>query len=140
MWAVVATIFVYHDAYAQSLSAASMGMAATSISFVLCLIYLLVFPFHPLGMAALIGIGAVAVTLVGQPGAGITTGITTAVVMVVAGMSPHNAWLQPILRLLDTIVGLAVGIVAAWISCHIRSRTLQRAEPNEPAAQTGVRM
>ena len=95
--------------------------------------------FVPIAVA-LIGIGAVAVTLVGQPGAGITTGITTAVVMVVAGMSPHNAWLQPILRLLDTIVGLAVGIVAAWISCHIRSRTLQRAEPNEPAAQTGVRM
>ena len=40
----------------------------------------------------------------------VTTGITTAVVMVVAAMSPHDAWQQPLLRLVDTIVGIAVGI------------------------------
>ena len=39
-----------------------------------------------------------------------TTGITTAVVMVVAAMSPQDAWLQPLLRLIDTVVGIAVGI------------------------------
>src|SRR5882724_3215460 len=131
MWAVVATIFVYHDIYAQSLNAALLRMAATSISFALCLVYLLIFPFHPLGMAALICIGAVAVALIGQPGAGMTTGITTVVVMVVAGISPHKAWLQPILRLLDTIVGVAVGIAAARISCRIRGGTLQREQNNE---------
>ena len=140
MWAVVATIFVYHDIYAQSLNAALLRMAATSISFALCLVYLLIFPFHALGMAALICIGAVAVTLIGQPEAGITTGITTAVVMVVAGLSPHKAWLQPVLRLLDTIVGVAVGIVAARISCHIRSGTLQHEEHDELAGRTGGRM
>jgi hypothetical protein len=140
MWAVIATIFVYHDTYAQSLNAAFLRMAATSISFVLCLIYLLVFPFHPLGMAALICIGAIAVTLIGQPGAGITTGITTVVIMVVAGISPHNAWLQPILRLVDTVVGVAVGIVAARISCHITSGFCTTTQHNELAGQRGVRM
>ena len=120
MWAVAATVFVYQDSYAHSLSAALSRMAATSISFVLCFAYLLIFPFHSLGLAALICIGDIAVTLMGQPRARITTGITTAVVLVVAGLSPRDAWLQPILRLLDTVVGVAVGIIAAWIGRHIR--------------------
>jgi uncharacterized membrane protein YccC len=37
-------------------------------------------------------------------------------VMVVAATSPNHAWMQPILRTVDTIVGVAVGIVGAWIS------------------------
>jgi multisubunit Na+/H+ antiporter MnhB subunit len=51
----------------------------------------------------------------------ITTGITTAVVMVVAGISPQHAWKQPILRLVDTVVGIGVGMVAARISLIITS-------------------
>ena len=35
--------------------------------------------------------GAVAVTLMGRPDETITTGITTAVIMVVAAISPHDA-------------------------------------------------
>jgi len=41
MWAVIATIFVYHDTYQQSIAAALSRIAATSVSFVLCLVYLL---------------------------------------------------------------------------------------------------
>ena len=63
-------------------------------------------------MAALIGIGAVAVTLIGRSDGAIMAGITTAVVVVVA-ISPHNAWRLPILRVIDTVVGVAVGVAAA---------------------------
>ena len=45
-----------------------------------------------------------------------TTGTTTAVVMVVAAMSPRDARLKPLLRLLDTVVGIAVGITCVWLS------------------------
>jgi uncharacterized membrane protein YccC len=93
-------------------------MAATSLSFALCLVYLLIFPFHLWGMATLIGIAAIAVTLMGRADDTITTGITIAVVMVVAALSPHNAWRQPILRLLDTAVGVFVGVAAAWIGAR----------------------
>lgn len=41
---------------------------------------------------------------------------TTAVVMVVAGISPQHAWRQPILRLFDTLIGIAAGIAAVWIA------------------------
>src|SRR5580700_11128407 len=82
MWAVVATIFVYRYSHAESVRAALSRMAATSISFALCLVYLLIFPFHVWGMAALIGIGAVIVAIMGRPDDTITTGITVAVVMI----------------------------------------------------------
>src|ERR1700728_4166325 len=75
MWAVVATIFVYRYSRVQSLNAALSRTAATLLSFALSLAFLLIFPFHVLGMAALIGIGAVVMTLVGRPDDIITTGI-----------------------------------------------------------------
>ena len=115
MWAVVATIFVYRYSYEQSTGAALSRMAATSLSFALCFIYLLFFPSQVWGMAALIGIGAVAMSVLDRPDDVITTGITTAVVMVVAAISPDHAWKQPILRLLDTIVGVSVGIAGTLI-------------------------
>ena len=98
MWAVVATIFVFRERNAESVRSSLSRMAATSVSFALCLIYLLIFPFHLWGMAALIGIGTIVVTIMGRPHDTITTGITIAVVMVVAALSPRDAW-RPILRL-----------------------------------------
>src|SRR6202000_1461857 len=83
MWAVVATIFVFRQSEAESVRSALSRMASTSVSFVLCLAYLLFFPFHLWGMAALIGIGTVVVSLMGRADDSITTGITIAVVMVV---------------------------------------------------------
>jgi uncharacterized membrane protein YccC len=88
MWAVVATVFVFRNTRDQSLSAGISRMIATSVSFVLCLAYLLFLPFNPVGMAALIGIGTLSTMLLGRRNEIVTTGITTAVVMVVAALSP----------------------------------------------------
>lgn len=115
MWAVVATIFVYRYSQAENLGAALSRIVATLVSFALCLAYLLIFPFHVWGMAVLIGVGAIAVAMMGRPDEIITTSITTTVVMVVAAMDPHGAWRQPILRLIDTAVGVAVGVAAGWL-------------------------
>jgi uncharacterized membrane protein YccC len=122
MWAVVATIFVYRFSFDQSVSAALSRIGATSLSFALCLVYLLFFPFHLWGLAALIGIGAVAMSLLGRPDDIVTTGITTAVVMVVAALSPSHAWMQPILRIVDTVAGVTVGTVGAWIVLKLDAR------------------
>jgi uncharacterized membrane protein YccC len=115
MWAVVATVFVYRYSCEQSVQAALSRMAATSVSFALCLVYVLIFSFHLWGMATLIGIGTVAVVLIGRPDDIVTTGITTAVIMIVAALSPQHAWRVPVLRMVDTVVGVAVGIAAALI-------------------------
>ena len=110
MWAVVATVFVFRDSRTSSMSAGFARLIATCVSFALCLLYLLLFPSQPIGMASLIGLGTVIMILLGRREDIVTTGITTAVVMVVATMSPQDAWQQPLLRLVDTIVGIAKGI------------------------------
>ena len=126
MWSVIATVFVCRESYKDSISAALSRTAATSVSFILCLGYLLLFPFSSWGMTILIGIGAVILIVINRPGDIITTSITTAVVMVVAGISPQHAWRQPILRLFDTLIGIAVGISATWIA-----RSLPNLKPSQ---------
>jgi uncharacterized membrane protein YccC len=115
LWAVIATVFLFRDSYDKSLAAAVSRMAATLVSFALSLAYLAVLPFHPWGLAALMGLSVLVTTLIGRPEDEITAGITIAVVMVAAKLSPHDAWRQPILRLADTAIGVAVGLAAAWL-------------------------
>jgi uncharacterized membrane protein YccC len=97
------------------------------LSFGLCLVYLLVFPFRVWGLVVLIAIGAIVLDLIGRSEDVITASITTTVVMVVAAISPQQAWRQPILRLIDTIVGIAVGIAGAWIGLKLATRIPNRA-------------
>ena len=120
MWAAIATIFVSRVSYHESIAAALTRISATTVSFVFCLIYLIFLPFHAWALALLIGVSALSVILVGRPGDAITAGITTTVILVVAALSPHDAWQQPILRLADTVVGVAIGIAAAWIASRVR--------------------
>jgi uncharacterized membrane protein YccC len=120
MWAVIATIFVLRDSYGKSVAAAVSRMAATFVSFALCLIYLAFLPFHAWALAVLVGASALAVMLLGRPGDAVTAGITTAVIMVVAAVTPQHAWQQPILRLVDTVVGVAVGALAAWMGMQVK--------------------
>jgi hypothetical protein len=41
--------------------------------------------------------------------------MTTAVIMVVAAIGPHEVWREPILRLVDTALGASIGVRAEWI-------------------------
>jgi len=119
MWAVVATVFVFRETRLGSLSAGIARLIATCVSFALCLLYLSLFPFTPVGMAALIAIGTLVMALLGRREDIVTVGITTAVVMVVAAMSPMDAWQQPLLRLADTMVGIAVGVACKWVGSFL---------------------
>jgi len=114
MWAVIATVFVYRTSYQESASAAWSRSVATVLSFVLCLAYLLIAPFHPWALAVLIGVSTLILLLLDRPDEVVTAGVTIAVILVVAALSPQEAWEQPILRLFDTAVGVAIGFAAAW--------------------------
>jgi uncharacterized membrane protein YccC len=138
MWAVIATIFVIRDGYRQSVAAAASRMAATLVSFLVCLIYLLFLPFHPWALAVLIGASALIVRVIGRPEDAITAAITTTVVIVVAAVSPQHAWQEPILRLIDTLVGVAVGIGAVWISQRVVRpwiAPVTQADPSPPGPE-----
>jgi uncharacterized membrane protein YgaE (UPF0421/DUF939 family) len=115
MWAVVAVVFVFRDTREHALRAGRERLIATCISFALCQVYLLIFPFTPFGMASLLALGTLAMMALGRRPDIVTAGITTTVVMVVAAMNPETAWQQPMLRLADTIFGIATGVICKWI-------------------------
>jgi uncharacterized membrane protein YccC len=79
-------------------------------------------PFHPAGLAALLGAGTLILMALGRRDDIVTTGITTTVVMVVAAMSPQDAWHQPLLRFADTVVGIAIGVTCKWIGSFLYFR------------------
>jgi hypothetical protein len=58
----------------------------------------------------------------GRPDDIVTTGITTTVVLVVAALDLKHALEQPPLRLLDTIVGVAVGVLLKWAASYAVAR------------------
>jgi uncharacterized membrane protein YgaE (UPF0421/DUF939 family) len=116
MWATVATVFVFRDTRKASVSAGAQRFIATCVSFALCQLYLWMFPFAAVGMAAVLGLGTLVMIRLGRREEIVTTAITTAVVMVVAAMDSRHARLQPLLRLLDTVVGITLGIGAKWVA------------------------
>lgn len=106
MWAVVATIFVFRETRSESLPAGLSRLADTCVCFALCLAYLLLFPFTAVGIAVLLALGTLILMAQGRHDDIVTAGITTAVVIVIAALSPRQAWEQPLLRLLDTLIGV----------------------------------
>jgi uncharacterized membrane protein YccC len=116
MWAAVSTAFVFRDSRQHSLSAGAGRLIATCVSFALCLPYLWLIPPNVAGMAILLAVGTLVMVVLDRREDIITTAVTTVVIMVVALKSPIDAWEQPLLRLFDTVVGVAIGVAAKWIA------------------------
>jgi uncharacterized membrane protein YccC len=124
LWAVISTVFVYKDTRSHSLSAGISRLIATMIGLALCLSYLLLLPITSFGMAVVIFVGTlVTISLERHDEIGLTA-ITTAVVMIVAASEPQNAWQQPLLRLVDTVVGIAIGVVCKWAASSMFYRII----------------
>ena len=113
MWAAVSTAFVFRDSRQHSLSAGAGRLIATSVSFALCLPYLWLLPPTVAGMAILLTVGTLLMVLLDRREDIITTAVTTIVVMVVSILNPSDALSQPLLRLIDTLVGVAVGVACS---------------------------
>jgi uncharacterized membrane protein YccC len=124
LWAVISTVFVFRDTRARSLSAGLSRLVATFVSFALCLIYLALFPANALAMIVLIAIGTLLMMVLGRRDDIALTAITTAVILIVAASVARNAWQQPLLRLIDTIVGIAVGVACKWIASFLFYRAI----------------
>jgi uncharacterized membrane protein YccC len=119
LWAVVATIYVFRDTRAKSLSASVGRVIATVVSFALCFAYLLLFPFTPIGLLAVLAGGTLIMMALGRREEIGLAGVTTAVVMLVAAVDVQDAWQQPLLRLMDTLIGIAVGVACKWIASFV---------------------
>jgi uncharacterized membrane protein YgaE (UPF0421/DUF939 family) len=119
LWAVISTVFVYKDSRVHSLAAGASRLIATLASVALCLIYLWLLPATVIGMAALIVIGVLLMILIGRHDETALTAITIVVIMIIAASDLEAPWRQPLLRLVDTIVGIAVGVACKWIGSFV---------------------
>ena len=119
MWAAVAAAFVFRDTRAHSASAGLSLFVATCVSFSLCMLYLTFLPPASIAIPILVTLGAVAMMMLKRREDIITTTITTIVVMVVAIINPAHARAQPPLRLLDTMVGIAIGVAFKWVASTV---------------------
>jgi uncharacterized membrane protein YgaE (UPF0421/DUF939 family) len=122
MWAAIAAAFVFRESNSDSVAAGVSRLAATCVSIALCFAYLWFFPATPAAIAVVLAAGTLVMFLLNRPGEIVTTAITTIVVMAVAILGATDAWLQPLLRLGDTVVGIAIGVLCNW-SASIAFRT-----------------
>jgi uncharacterized membrane protein YgaE (UPF0421/DUF939 family) len=129
MWAAVATTFVFRETRSESFAAGVSRLIATAVSFVLCAAYLWILPFNAMGMVALLAIGTFVMKLRGRRDGIVTASVTTIVVLVVAAIDPRHAAEQPLLRFVDTVVGVASGL--CWRS--VGSLLVSRIGGREPA-------
>lgn len=134
LWTVIATVFVFRQCYEQTTAAAVSRIAATAVSFALCLIYLIFLPFQAWGLAVLIAASALAVALIGRPGDAVTAAIATAVVLASAAVTPQQAWRLPILRFIDTVIGVVIGVAAAWAIRRVTDARVGKDPATPPAA------
>jgi uncharacterized membrane protein YccC len=119
LWAIVSTVYVFRDTRAKSLSASIGRLIATVVSFMLCFAYLLLFPFTPIGLLAVLAWGTLVMMVLGRRDEIGLTGVTTAVVMLVAAVDVQDAWQQPLLRLMETLIGIAVGMSCKWVASFV---------------------
>jgi len=87
-------------------------------------IYLSLLPATTIGMGALIAIGVLLMIIIGCRDETGLTAITIAIIMIIAANSPQDAWLQPLLRLLDTLVGISVGVACKWVASLVIYRII----------------
>ena len=122
MWAAVAIAFVFRNTDQATLSAAIARLITTFVSVSLCLIYLWLARPTALGMALVLAAGTLVLVLLHHCDDIITTAITTIVVMVVSILNPTDALSQPLLRLIDTVVGIAVGMACSSATVFVFRR------------------
>lgn len=84
----------------------------------------------------MIGLGTIVMMMLRWRDDIVTTGITTTVVLVVAAIDPVHALAQPPLRLLDTVVGIAVGVLLKWAASYAAARAGVVSDLGEPAGST----
>jgi fusaric acid resistance family protein len=132
LWALIATAFVFRTTRGESLTAAKTRVAATALSFALCFAYLLFLPFHPWALALLIAVGSLVLSSADQSGDVPIAGITIGAVMIIAALSPHDPWRQPLIAALATAVGIALGLAASWLANRLTMRSGISPTPSLP--------
>jgi uncharacterized membrane protein YccC len=122
MWSVVAGVFVFHLASTELRRQAVVRVSATVVSVLVCLGYLAVARTTWWGLSIAVAVSAAVPLVYGRRSDAVTAAITSTVILQVAATTHDVRTVIPLLRLLDTVVGTAVGLVVGGLVAAVLRR------------------
>jgi uncharacterized membrane protein YccC len=114
LWCVISGIVVLQATRQETLASVWLRVLGTLIGAVISAIYLLILPFHPVGLAASIGLTMLLCEILHLPGHARLASITVAVIMIVSMIHPQmNPLINAGLRFVESCIGATLAMLAA---------------------------
>jgi uncharacterized membrane protein YccC len=124
LWAMISGIVVMQETRKSTLNSAWLRILGSLAGAIISAIYLLVFPFNPVGMAILIGITVLLCQGIGIPGHARLAALTVAVVLVVSGLNPEiSPLVNAATRFIEVIIGSVVAVAVVWVWPYVTGAT-----------------
>ncbi|MBN2752984.1 MAG: FUSC family protein, partial [Rhodospirillaceae bacterium] len=104
---------------------ARLRVWGTVVGAAVAAVYLMVLPFHLVGLAAASGVAVVLSMVLRQNDAGRLAAITVTVIMLLTEMNPsQNPLVSVGMRLFEASLGAALAVVVSWIWAQISRRLM----------------
>ncbi len=117
LWSAISAIVVTQESRKDTTSSASLRVLGSAIGASTSALYLMLLPFHPIGMAATIFAAVLICNAFNVPSHGRLAAITVMVIMVTASLDPSlSPGLNALLRFVESCIGTGVAVleVVLW--------------------------
>ncbi len=116
LWAVISGLIVSEPATVkESIATARTRVTGSAIGCLFGAVYLLLFSFNPFTYALFIGIASLLCYLLNYGQHVKLAAITMSVVIVVSSVSQINPVKNALLRLIESCIGVGVGVLVSWL-------------------------
>ena len=123
VWSVVSAIVVLQATLEDTRGSALLRVLGTFIGATVAALYLVVFPFHPLGMAAAVGVTVLACQGLDVPDHARLAAVTVVIVLAVSVADPTiRPALNALLRFLESCIGAGIATLALFLTPGARRR------------------
>jgi len=123
VWSVVSGIVVLQATLEDTRGSAMLRVLGTFLGAVVAALYLSLFRFHPLGMAAAVGVTVLLCQALGVPDHARLAAVTVVIVLAVSVADPTiRPALNALLRFLESCIGAGIATLAVYLSPGARRR------------------
>lgn len=114
LWCVISAIVVLQATRQKTVASAWLRVLGTLIGATVSAVYLLFFPFHPVGLAVSIGLTMLLCEIFHLPDHARLASLTVAVIMIVSIIHPQmNPLINAGLRFVESCIGATLAVLAA---------------------------
>jgi uncharacterized membrane protein YccC len=124
VWSVISGIIVLQATLEDTRGSAKLRVLGTFIGAGLAAVYLVFFPFHPVGMAAAVGVTVLVCQALRVPDHARLAAVTVVIVLAVSMADPTiRPALNALLRFLESCIGAGIATLAVLLSPGARRRS-----------------